>query len=50
VALQGDETRAADDVAEMGKSLGVFVTTDQVIRFSVLSKTGKGKQAASGFR
>jgi hypothetical protein len=44
VTLQGDETKAADDVAEVGKSLGVSVTADQVNMFSVLSKAGKGKQ------
>jgi hypothetical protein len=44
VALQGDDTKVAADVAEVGKSLGVFVKTDQVNMFSVLSKAGKGKQ------
>jgi hypothetical protein len=45
VALQGDDTKAAADVAEVGKSLGVFVKADQVNMFSVLSKVGKGKQS-----
>ncbi|KAK2422982.1 hypothetical protein QL285_033470 [Trifolium repens] len=45
VALQGDERRVLDDVAKVGKSLGVFVKEDHVNRFSVLSKVGKGKQA-----
>jgi hypothetical protein len=44
VALQGDDGKAAADVAEVGKSLGVIVNADQVNRFSVLSKAGKGKQ------
>jgi hypothetical protein len=45
VALQGDDSKAADDVAEVGKSLGVFVKADQMNMFSVLSKAGKGKQS-----
>jgi hypothetical protein len=45
VALQGDDSKAAADVAEIGKSLGVIVNVDQVNRFSVLSKAGKGKQS-----
>jgi hypothetical protein len=45
VALQGDDNKAAADVAEVGKSLGVIVNDDQVNRFSVHSKAGKGKQA-----
>jgi hypothetical protein len=44
VALQGDDTKVAADVAEVGKSLGVFVNVDQVNRFRVLSRAGKGKQ------
>jgi hypothetical protein len=44
VALQGDYSKAAADVAEVGKSLGVFVNVDQVNRFRVLSRAGKGKQ------
>jgi hypothetical protein len=44
VALQGDDSKAAADVAEIGKSLGVIVNVDQVNRFSVLSKAGRGKQ------
>jgi hypothetical protein len=43
VALQGDKSKVAEDVAEVGMSLGVFVKTDQVNMFSVLSKAGKGK-------
>jgi hypothetical protein len=45
VALQGDDSKAADDVAEVGKSLGVFVKADQMNMFSVLSKAGKDKQS-----
>jgi hypothetical protein len=45
VALQGDDSKAAADVAEVWKSLGVFVNADQVNRFSVLSKAGKDKQS-----
>jgi hypothetical protein len=45
VALQGDDSKAAVDVAEVGKSLGILVNVDQVNRFSVLSKAGKGKQS-----
>jgi hypothetical protein len=42
--MQGDETMAAADVAEVGKSIGVLVKVDQTNRFSVLSKAGKDKQ------
>jgi hypothetical protein len=45
VAMQGDESRVAADVAEVGKSLGVFVKVEQANMFSVLSKAGKGKQS-----
>jgi hypothetical protein len=38
VTLQGDDAKAAADVAEVGKSLGVSITTDQVNMFGVLSK------------
>jgi hypothetical protein len=44
VAMQGDERKAAEDIVEVGKSLGVIVTVDQANRFNVLSKAGKGKQ------
>jgi hypothetical protein len=44
VAMQGDEMRTATDVAEVGRSLGVFVKPDQGNRFSVLSKALNGKQ------
>jgi hypothetical protein len=44
--LQGDDKRAAADVAEVGKSLGVFVKADQENMFSALSKPGKNKQLA----
>jgi hypothetical protein len=46
VALQGDDRKAATDVAEVGRSLGVLVNADQVNKFSVLSKAGKGKQSS----
>jgi hypothetical protein len=42
--MQGDETRAAADVAEVGRSLGVFVNPDQGNMFSVLSKARNCKQ------
>jgi hypothetical protein len=44
VAMQGDESLAAADVAEVGKSIGVCVNVDQTNMFSVLSKAGKDKQ------
>jgi hypothetical protein len=46
VALQGDDSKAAADVAEVGKSVGVLVNADQLNKFSVLSKAGKGKQSS----
>jgi seryl-tRNA(Sec) selenium transferase len=42
--MQGDEMKAAEDLAEVGKSLGVVVMVDQANRFNVLSRAGKGKQ------
>jgi hypothetical protein len=47
MAMQGSAKKAAADVAEVGKSLGVFVKADLSNMFSVLSKAGKGKHSTS---
>jgi hypothetical protein len=47
VALQGNAEKAADDILEVGKSLGVFVTGDKANMFSVLAKPAKGKPSTS---
>jgi hypothetical protein len=44
VALHGNDKMAADDVAAVGKTLGVIVKVDQENMFSALSKSGKGKK------
>jgi hypothetical protein len=47
VALQGNAEKAADDILEVGKSLGVFVTGNKANMFSVLAKPAKGKPSTS---
>jgi hypothetical protein len=47
MAMQGNAEHAAADIAEVGKSLGVFVKADPANMFSVLSKAGKGKHSTS---
>ncbi|MCI88970.1 hypothetical protein A2U01_0110258, partial [Trifolium medium] len=39
---------AVDDVREVGNAIGVKLTGDNENMFSVLARTGKAKQAASG--
>ncbi|GAU19085.1 hypothetical protein TSUD_79070 [Trifolium subterraneum] len=48
VVMQGDDKAAEDDVRGFGKALGVRFNGDSVNNFSVLTRTGKGKQASSG--
>ncbi|GAU38041.1 hypothetical protein TSUD_274430 [Trifolium subterraneum] len=48
VVMQGDDKAAEDDVRGFGKALGVRFNGDSENKFSVLTRTGKGKQASSG--
>jgi hypothetical protein len=41
--LQGSALKAADDIVEVGKLIGVFVKGDKANMFSALTKVGKGK-------
>jgi hypothetical protein len=43
--MQGGEKKVAEDVVEVGRSLGVSVTANQANMFRVLSKATKGKQS-----
>jgi hypothetical protein len=45
--LQGSALKAANDIVEVGKSIGVFVKGDKANMFSALTKAGKGMPTTS---
>jgi hypothetical protein len=47
VVLQGNDDVVADDVTEVGKSIGVTFKGDKANMFSVLSKSGADKLVSS---
>ncbi|MCI66061.1 endonuclease/exonuclease/phosphatase family protein, partial [Trifolium medium] len=48
VVMQGSEQVVADDVRDVGQSIGVTFKGDNDNMFRVLARTGKAKQTASG--
>ncbi|GAU50699.1 hypothetical protein TSUD_367350 [Trifolium subterraneum] len=46
--MQGNDQMIAEDVREIGKSIGVQVMGDNINMFNALSRTGKGKKESSG--
>ncbi|MCI97151.1 hypothetical protein A2U01_0118451, partial [Trifolium medium] len=48
VVMQGNDEVGVDDVKEVGNAIGVKLTGDKENMFSMLARTGKAKQAASG--